>query len=708
MQHVEKSIASNGPLSIPSLEERTGPLLCYGAALVIGLALAYYLFSWDYLLGFVDTVRPPRGDIAANIIVQRYFFADAWRWPPLNAANLVGPVGTNVGLLDGIPLVALPVKLLAPLLPPAFHVVNLWYGVAWFLQPLAAVWCLRSAGERRLLPALAIAVAAVSMPAWWSRFSHASLCSHFLILLALGTYFRLVARPEARLLWLGAVILEIVALLTHPYLAMMVLALLGSVPLTLFLRGDHRWTRATVGVVAMVLAQLAGLMVLDYVGVTSGQGFGRFKMDLLGPIWPDSSALFPWKLPPLNEWEGYNYLGAGLLIGAAAVVLLRPVELRAAIARHGGLALAAVGLTLLALSQRPTVGSYELFDAGAVPNWLENLRSTGRFFWPVAYTLLLGTIVLAARHPNRRLAALLLVAIGVVQFADAGVLREVVRLQIAKPSAEWKVNAPKLRALLTEAQSVTLLPTWYCMPSPNWAEDQDLMLEVLLLASETAVPASTMATSRWHGVLICNDRRLAGAPLGRGELRILTPMAQTFYLPLVPRADKLCESAGPVLVCHDPAATGRPPTEPADRAPLGLGRVEFSSGAAGLAMLGKGWWDAEIDGSWSVGRRAELRVERPADLKDPLRLRFETIGFSNSDGGTQRVEIWLDGQKLERWTLPDRQVKLMSVEVPAGPPGPLTLEVRITSPARPVDRGLGEDTRLLGVKLRALEVMRAS
>jgi hypothetical protein len=279
---------------------------------------------------------------------------------------------------------------------------------------------------------------------------------------------------------------------------------------------------------------------------------------------------------------------------------------------------------------------------------------------------------------------------------------------VAGPRDDWRVDAPKLRTLLAEARSVTLLPTWYCVPVANGVEDQDLLLEVLLLASETAVPANTMDTPRWHGGLTCNDRRLASAPFGRGELRVLTPAAQGAYLPLVPRADELCEPAGRVLVCRDPAATGRPPTEPADPAPLTLGRVAFSAGASGLALLGKGWWDAEADGVWSGGSRAELRLDRPADLAGPLRLRFDTIGFAANEGGRQRVEIWLDGRKLERWTLPDLEVKLMDVELPAGPPGPLTLEVRIKAPTRPMDRGNGTDNRLLGVKLRALEVAPAT
>jgi hypothetical protein len=61
MQHVQKPIPSDRPLFPADLDERTGALLAYGVALAIGLALTYAIFPWDYLLGFVDTVRPPAG-----------------------------------------------------------------------------------------------------------------------------------------------------------------------------------------------------------------------------------------------------------------------------------------------------------------------------------------------------------------------------------------------------------------------------------------------------------------------------------------------------------------------------------------------------------------------------------------------------------------------------------------------------------------------
>ena len=375
--------------------EGSTTLLSYAGAFLIGVALLAATFPLGFLLGTVHLAYPPEADTAQHIVAQRYFLADAWRWPLFQIMNLFIPNGVNLAFVDGIPLLAVPLKLLSPLLPPAFHGIGLWYAICWLLQPVAAVWCLRGAGERRLLPALAVAVAAASMPAWWHRFGHVALCSHFLLLASLGLYLRLVAAtvPHRTRLWFAAVVLQLASLLVHPYLAVMVLAVLGAAPATLLLRRSPAWFAAGLGGGAVLAALLVAMALLGYLGAHGGQGFGEFAMDALSPVWPHRSSLFPWPLERLAApWgdggEGYNYLGAGLIVGLIAVAALRPRAVVRMAGRHLGLILALAGLTLIALGQRPTAGGTPLFDLGAVPAWLENLRSGGRFFWSVAYALL--------------------------------------------------------------------------------------------------------------------------------------------------------------------------------------------------------------------------------------------------------------------------------------------------------------------------------
>ena len=695
--------------------EGSTTLLSYAGAFLIGVALLAATFPLGFLLGTVHLAYPPEADTAQHIVAQRYFLADAWRWPLFQIMNLFIPNGVNLAFVDGIPLLAVPLKLLSPLLPPAFHGIGLWYAICWLLQPVAAVWCLRGAGERRLLPALAVAVAAVSMPAWWDRFGHAALCGHFFLLVALGLYLRLVRRPEPRR-WGMAIAFQLAALLVHPYLALMVLAILSAVPLTLLARRrDGGWRRAALGAGGCVLVLIGAMALLGYLGATGGQGFGIYAMDILSPFWPARSALAPVELTRLDASggpgsEGYNYLGAGLIAGLVAVAVLRHGALRQMLRRHAGLALVLLALAVLSISQRPAIGGQVLFDLGRVPDWLEHLRSTGRFFWPVAYAALVGAVLLAARHPRPLIGAALVVGIAALQFADATTLRANLREHLRSPAAGWLVDEAKLRPMLAAAESLTLLPSWHCVPGADPRPEQRLLMNQLALASEVGVPVSTMYVARWKGELRCHDQRLASAPLGKGELRLLSPSAQAAYLPLIPRGDALCSPVGQLVACRDPAATEvLPPThvDPPPAPRLTEGEIGFAALDLGTGHLGSGWSQPETEGTWSLGDKAVLEAERPAELAGPLALSFELQGLAPAEGQPQEVTLRWHGAPIARWALADRQRTWVTAVLPPAPSGPMTLEFDIAEPTRPAERDLNTDTRRLGVMLHRLRVAKA-
>lgn len=536
-----------------ALSRRAETALSYGFALLLGAALVLLTFPADFLLPHAGSPWAPQGDAAQHAIAQRYLLGDAWRWPPLVARNLLPPEGLNIAFADGIPLLALPLKALRGALPEGFHGIGLWYGIAWLLQPVAAVWCLRGTGERRVLPAVAVALAATSMPAFINRYGHAALTGHFTLLVALGLYLRLVRAPSAGL-WALAVLVAVATLLVHPYLGAMVLALLGAVPATLLLRGDRRWIGATAGVAAAAGAVGATMAGFGYLGAAGDGGYGDFALNLLSPLWPHRS----WVLGGLVQgeidatghggWEGYNWLGAGLLAGLVAMVVLAPRQVAGALRRHAGLAVVLLGLTVLAVSFRVGAGERIVLDLGEAPGFLQQFRASGRFFWPVGLALLVGTVALLARLPRFGVAAALL--LGVLQFADAAPNRAAIR-DWAKARQPWTVDAPALRALLAEADRLTLLPTWPCVPKPDTFGDHARQLQVLSLAAERPVPANTMYVARWRGERPrCTDAETLATPLAPGELRVILPGARNQALAIMPDAASFCVPVGELLACR--------------------------------------------------------------------------------------------------------------------------------------------------------------
>lgn len=489
----------------------------YAIAALVGGCLALLLFPLDFVVPGSGRDWRPAGDAAQHAIAQRHFLADIWRVRPLEVGTLQS---LNLAFLDGIPALALPLKALAPLLPPGFHGIGLFYVLAWVLQPVAAVWALRSAGVRGLWPALAVAVLALSMPAFIMRFGHAALTGHFVILVSLGLYFRLLTSAWW---WRVAVPWQVVALLIHPYLALMSLALLAAAPLTLLLRRDGRAVGAAAGGAAAALAMLGTLAGLGYFGAAGDGGFGQYGLNLLSPIWPHHSLFLGWLVAAEVDatghggWEGYNWLGLGLWAAIAAALWFARAQAWRALRAHAGLVLALLGLTAIAISFRVGMGGVVVLDLGPAPGALEQFRASGRFFWPVAYALMLGAAVVLAGRGRRGL--LVLGACALVQFADAGPMRAALRDWAAQRPA-WTVPADTLRPLLREARSVTLLPSWPCITDADSAA-RTRILELLLLASETPRPVNTMYAARWRTPPRCADA--PGAPLAEGELRIALP-----------------------------------------------------------------------------------------------------------------------------------------------------------------------------------------
>jgi hypothetical protein len=521
--------------------------LALGLAAALGVAAVWLSFPAGFLIPRAGAGWAPIGDAAQHAIAQRYFITGAWAWPPLLIPTLGEPAGTHLAFADGIPLLALKLRLLRAWLPPGFHGIGLWYAIATLAQPVAAAWALQGAGERRMLPGIGIALAALAMPAWLARYGHAALTGHFLLWLALGVYLRLV-RPAPRW-WVAAALLAVAALLVHPYLAAMVLAVLGAAPITLLLRGDRAFLGAATGGLATLAAVGATMAALGYLGGQGDGGYGQFAMNLASPAWPHRSALLAGLVTTdidatgKGGWEGYNWLGMGLWLGLLAALVLAPRGLADGLRRHAGLALMLAALTALALSHRVGFGTRIVLDFGAAPALLEPFRGSGRFFWPVGYALLLGACVLLARR-----APLLVLGLGLVQAADSVAIRaDLAAWAASRPP--WVLDGPALRGLMADASRLTLLPPWPCI-APGDTATFNQAHQALALASETALPTSTMHLARWHRPPACTLEAEAAAPFAPGELRLVLPAAQPIALPLVPDAAARCRPVGIAIACR--------------------------------------------------------------------------------------------------------------------------------------------------------------
>ena len=645
----------------------------YLFALLIGLGCAA-LLPWAMVSGG-GWWRAPGSDVAQSLLGHLAFQGDAWRFPLFRIASLMPPEGVNALLLDANPLVSLVAKLL----PDGPHnLLGAWLFTCFALQPVAAVYALRGMGERRLVPAVVVAALAALMPSLWYRPVHPNLCGHFVVLLALGATLRLL-RGQAG--WRMAVAALLLGGLIHPYLLVMAAALLCAVPLRAGFARDWRGLRRAGLALGLALCGTAGLMALaGFFGAGAGdRGFGRYSMNLLSPVLPQLSGLFGGAMLDATggQYEGFNYLGAGVLV-VAALAWHRPPRWMVA------LLVVLAGLTLLALSSRVYAGPVLLLDLGLKP-WEDvfgAVRASGRLFWPVGYAaLVVAVAVLALRLPPMAFAALGLLAVA-LQWQDSGPLRARAHAMMANPGAP--PPPPGFAEAVAGASRITFLPAAPCV----MGAERDLAQTLALVAVRAGITVSSVPAGRMPAGFGCEAAAsdAVETPLAPGEVRLV--LEEAFLARLDTRllgTGVGCLGDGAPRLCG--LGLGRPlPSSPAPAMPAR--GVEF----APVSFLSHGW-----AGAWNAGPRSTILLPAGGGVLE-LRLR----GVALNAGGTRVVTVRVNGGPAMQWRLADLAETSQRLPLPDG-----TVRIAFDVP-RPVDpqrRGLGAIAHRVGFELIAARIV---
>lgn len=438
----------------------------HGVALLLALAMLAHLYPLSFLAG--QGLYFEGGDAAQHASGWQLFAQDAWRWPLLHTERLNHPQGVSIAFTDSIPLAALLLKPFADWLPRSFHYIGAWHALVYLGQALAAVFLLRVLGLRHLLATIAAVVLALCWPALLWRVGHSSLMTHALILLALAFY--LLGRRgswSARRITLAFAALSLAALTIHPYLlafcASFYLALLAgrmsdrTLPRGPLLAGSVAWL-ATLGLAAWALGYFSH-------GASNTAGFGQYSMNLNAPFCGRGLLRCAVTDATGGQYEGFNHLGAGLLLLLPFALALAWRQRDRLLRRHGALLLALLALTLYALSNRVYFGADEWLSY-PLPSWLDRLtgtfRASGRFFWPVGYVLLFATLALLLRQLPRLALPLLALALP-LQWIDVAPLRAEVQLTASRPARN---DLPPWSGVLADVHKIHLLPTFGCQQSP--------------------------------------------------------------------------------------------------------------------------------------------------------------------------------------------------------------------------------------------------
>ena len=359
-----------------------------GATLALSFCVAVFVFGLSldfFILGprHIDWLLATGADSSIYFFSFAFYRHAPWAFPIAHFDTLFHPVGTSLILMDGLPLVAVPLKLLDRILPLRFQFLGLWLLVCIWLQTFFAHRFLRVLK----LPPLWCwvgAIVAATAPPFIGRFGHVALSSHFIILVAMTA---LCGELPGVALWLA----PIVALWIHPYLFVIVLAL--------SLTGQMRFAKkrgAPLRLALTGLGLIGSMWVLGYFGLkqTRGTRFEYYASDLSSL----ANSMGGGRLLPSRDlgngpWEGQAYLGCGGLFLCAVLIAAWVVpSFRRKAGQNWWLLGACAVMALYSLSTAPHFLGTVLFRLERLARLIEPIssrfRSSGRFIWPLYYYLL--------------------------------------------------------------------------------------------------------------------------------------------------------------------------------------------------------------------------------------------------------------------------------------------------------------------------------
>ncbi len=371
--------------------------IIFRTSLLFGLAFALSVLEPGYLLGNGDFWQLPPYDAGMHLSGLRFFLADSWHFPLFHSERMGAPEGMGVTYTDGIPLLALPAKLIGPQFFHQYHYFGAFFGISFVLNTgLLGALISRLWRPCPVVPFLALIGACFG---GFYNLQFESLSAHWLILAAFLLYFRITDTTDAVFVFPSVLSSSLLAasLLIHPYLFAISGAIVGlgllqkSLRQPAFIKTAALWSLATGSLLGLII-WISGFLAYDW--IEEAPLYGAIPAFALDPYY-----LFV-RNPSPDHWDYSLGWGGGFLLLVAAALLLgshRARELMASsLRRHWVLVCGLLFFVVFAISNTlywegeaivsiplsdPVLGVFNLF------------RSSHRFILPVYY---IGFVALVA------------------------------------------------------------------------------------------------------------------------------------------------------------------------------------------------------------------------------------------------------------------------------------------------------------------------
>jgi hypothetical protein len=340
-----------------------------------------------------------------------YFANEPWHFPIGHIENYNYPAGINVGYTDSIPLLAIFFKLFKAILPETFQYLGAYIFISHILTGVYTIKILNYFKVSPPITLIASIITALS-PLLHYRGIHPSTTAHWLILASLFLYLIRANSENVHRLNRKQVLLAILAALINPYLLVLVIGFNLILPLKHYLFNQLISLKqlvmfffSTVILVLVAWLILGMITIGSEVSMGVSNGYGLYGMNLNSFFNPGGYSVWLPQLPYFraHQYEGYAYLGLGLLLMTLIVAFIKFGKALTSTfhfkvkAEMWPLVVLIIGMILFAITHEITFNDHKLLEI-AVPDVLLKLgnifRASGRFVWPFYYCIILATIYL--------------------------------------------------------------------------------------------------------------------------------------------------------------------------------------------------------------------------------------------------------------------------------------------------------------------------
>jgi hypothetical protein len=349
------------------------------------------------------------GDWGQHHLGWIYYKEADWQFPLGKIDNYNYPAGTTVGYTDSIPLVSIFLKLFSFILPDNFQYLGLWLLISIVLTGYFAIKIIKLYTNNTIL-IIASSLLIAFNPVILYRDMHPALTAHWLIIGSIY-YYLMLDKNNFKETLKNQGILNMLAALINPYLLIFSLLISfttlikGYIFKIFSIKKSIIYTVITLTTV-LLLWVLTGMITFDdKVNMEVSNSYGLYSLNLNSFYNSDSFSKFLPSLPRISpqQYEGYSYFGAGILILIALSIILFVFyfkQFKPGFKKLFPLLITSILFFLFALTNKVVLNDKVVLEY-YLPETIMKLggvfRASGRFVWLIYYVIIITSIIVVIK-----------------------------------------------------------------------------------------------------------------------------------------------------------------------------------------------------------------------------------------------------------------------------------------------------------------------